>query len=195
METSCELRITEDATEGRRLQIAWQDNKFHVSGVVCLNRLEGEDPKGERYSEKYFVAHVGSCPIAYSRVVWDRIDRRARILCVHTLFHGLQGLMLNTIVNWLQATSTEQKLTIVVDVRADYPALHYTLEELGFFPTVYYPGLVSGEGGRVDVVQFTWLFGYDFADSLQWTGKVDWSEAKKVTGVVANLASGAVSEL
>jgi len=187
-----DFRITENAALERRLQIEWQQHGFHLSGIVGLNRLEGENPEGARYSEKSFVGHIGPHPVACSRLVWDYIDRRARILCLHTLFHGLQGLMLAAIVNSLQAASSEPR-TIVIDARADCPALHSTLEQLGFFPTVYYPSLISGMSGRIDAVQFTRLSGSDFAENLRWIDEIHWPEARDMVEVITNLASAAAT--
>lgn len=178
------MRIDDNSSEGRRLQNQWQTDNLHASGIVSLKRLVGEDPEGKRYSEDFFVAHAGAQAVAWSQVARDHVDRRARILCLHTRFHGLQGLLLNTIVDRLQAASSEPARAIVVDVRADHPAVHCTLEKLGFFPTVYYPGLIAGPKGRIDVVQFTRLAGHDVAESLQWMDGVDWPEARDVAETV-----------
>ena len=188
-----EFRITEDVALERRLNLEWQQLGPYLSGIVGLNRLEGEDPTGGRYSDKSFVAYIGSHPVACSRVVWDHVDRRARILSLYTLFHGLQGLMIATIVDWLQTDLRDARINIVIDVRADCPALHSTLEQLGFFPTVYYPGFVAGVSGRVDVVQYTRLSGpgSDCTENLRWIEKVHWPEAREISEVVTHLSRAA----
>ncbi len=188
-----EFRTVEDVALERRLKLQWQEHGPYLSGIVGLNRLEGEDPVGVRYSDKSFVGYIGPHPVACSRVVWDHLDRRARILSLYTLFHGLQGLMLSAIVDWLQAGSGNARVAIVVDVLADSPVLHGTLERIGFFPTVYYPGFVAGVSGRVDVVQFTRLSGpgSDCTQNLRWIDKVNWPEAREISEVVTRLARAA----
>jgi GNAT superfamily N-acetyltransferase len=174
--------------EAQRPQDEWQLDNPHASGIVSLNRLVGVDPQGKRYSEECFNANAGSQIVARSRVASDHVDRRARILYLHTLFHGLQGLLLKTIVERLQSGSAGAARTLVVDVRADHPAVHRTLEKLGFFPTIYYPALIAGANGRIDVVQYTRLAGHDIAESLQWMDRVDWPEARGVAEVVTRPA-------
>ena len=183
-----QFSIENDPSEGRRLQDKWQLDNPHASGIVCLRRLLGEDPQGKRYSDEFFIAKTGGRAVAWSRVYSDYVDRRARIMHLHSRFHGLQGPLLKTIVERLQDSSPESARTLVIDVRADHPALHRTLEKLGFFPTIYYPALIADANGRIDVVQFTRLAGHDVAESLQWMDRVGWLQARNVAEVVARPA-------
>ena len=139
----------------------WKDTPPHNSGVIGLNRLEGEDPKGERYENLYLCVTLDGKPLALARVSLDHLDRRARILFLESKFHGLQGLILAKATQILeQRDGSNSSVSIVIDVRADFLRLQSTLEQLGFFPTVYYPALISvtnedGHAGRVDGIQFT----------------------------------------
>lgn len=100
-----------------------------------------------------------------ARVSVDLEDLRARVLYLETSFNGLQGLFLARIIEALKGDQALKGLvTVVVDVRADFPALHGSLESLGFFPTVFYPALIEGHSGRIDAVQFTHMF----PDASRW---------------------------
>lgn len=140
----------------------------HNGGIVGLKRLEGNDPEGERYMEKYFQASYGHHLLALARILWDRLDRRARILYLQTKFHGLQGILLAEMINALKRVAQAEELrTIVLDVRADFPSLHVSLGQLGFFPTVYYPSLISNGSGRIDCVQFTLVLEGDINENFK----------------------------
>lgn len=137
----------------------------HDSGVVGLRRLEGVDPMGSRFVNRCFVASSRGSELGIARVSVDLEDLRARVLYLETSFNGLQGLFLARIIEALKGDQALKGLvTVVVDVRADFPALHGSLESLGFFPTVFYPALIEGHSGRIDAVQFTHMF----PDASRW---------------------------
>ncbi|NUO08338.1 MAG: GNAT family N-acetyltransferase [Candidatus Brocadia sp.] len=128
----------------------------HNSGIVRLKRLEGKDPNSKRYSEKYFLVFYKKDLLAVGRISWDHLDCRARILSLQSKFHGLQGILIANIVQSLkQLTRNNDLQTIVLDVRADFSSLHVSLEQLGFFPTIYYPSFISKNSERIDAVQYT----------------------------------------
>ncbi len=176
--------IGEDADLGPRLHAEWGGTDDYASGVISLSRMEGQDPTGSRYTEKFFVGRVGRQPLINARVVWDRVDGRARILTLRTLLSGLQGIVIAAIVNQLEKEAGEEPLTVVVDVRADCPELHSSLRDLKFFPTVYYPGLIARGSGRGDAVQFTRLHRLDYRDSTKCLPELAWPEAKRLVKAI-----------
>ena len=178
------VSIFEDCALGRHLHAEWADLEEHSAGVIGLDRLEGVDLSGRRYTETYFVARIGGTSVAYARVVWDHVDRRARILFMRTLFLGIQSLLVAAIVEQLEIRADRQHLVIVVDVRADYASLQDGLTQLGFFPTVFYPGMIDGAAGRVDAVQFTKLKDLSLANADTWLQVMDWRRAKNVVTAV-----------
>ncbi|MCZ6862125.1 MAG: GNAT family N-acetyltransferase [Alphaproteobacteria bacterium] len=184
------FHVLDDETVAIQLQQQWRSFSPHLSGVVGLNRLEGEDPTGDRYTKKCFVGYIGRCPVSCARIVWDHRDRRARILYLQTRFHGLQGLMVAEILRFLETQSRYTPVSVVIDVRADDPSLHATLEKLGFFPTVYYPCLVAGEDVRLDAVQYTRLYNCPLEESLQFVRHLDWPEANTVVKTVMSIEKG-----
>jgi len=184
LEIDCQSRLETDILQ------RWSNRPLHGSGVIGLRRLEGDDLHGERYQRQYYIGRLGGHDLALARVVWDRVDRRARILEMHTLVQGLQGILLTLIVFELQRQSAGEQLTLVIDVLAHATNLHATLEELGFRPTVYYPGLVATEQERSDAVQYTRLLNCKFEDSLRCLPKIDWQQAREIVGQVRQLHAG-----
>jgi GNAT superfamily N-acetyltransferase len=184
------IAVRRDDQRGHRFLEELGARNPHASGVVSLRRLEGEDPYGERYAEPCFVARLGERDLAAARVVWDRVDCRARILALQARFHGLQGLLLGELVRQIEHEAGNSSLTTVVDVRADHPRLQATLENLGFFPTVYYPALIAGPSGRVDAIQYTRLHGRRIGQSAAVMDNLDWPDAQRVFRAVAELAKG-----
>ncbi len=90
------------------------------------------------------------------------------------LFHGIQGLMFAHVLQALHQEVKDKPLTVVVDVRSDNKKLQLTLEKLGFFPTAYYPSLISYGLRRVDAVQYTRLFNLCFEENLKCTNNLNW---------------------
>lgn len=184
-----EFRVVNDNVVGRELRQAWDDLDLHGSGVVSLRRLEGEDLNQNRYEKKYFVGYAGESPICCARVVCDNQDRRVRVLFMQTLVLGTQGLLLAEILRVFETQFGSTPYTVAIDVCADLPPLHATLENLGFFPTVYYPRLLASGSGRVDAVQFTRLYNCGFETNLKWAEKISWVGAANVIEVVTKLAN------
>jgi hypothetical protein len=155
---------------------------------VDLDRLQGEDAAGSRYTDAHFLGLLAGEPVACARVSWDRCDRRARILSLHSSVAGAQPVLLSRVCDWLECESATDPLSVVVDVRADQPALLTTIEELGFFPTLYYPSLIASEDGRIDVLQYTRLSRQSIEEALQYVAKLDWPAARRAVDTVAALA-------
>jgi hypothetical protein len=103
---------------------------------------------------------------------------------MHTLRPGLQAIILSLIVYEMKGQAAGQPLTIVIDVLAHATQLHVTLEQLGFRPTVYYPGLVAADNGRADAVQYTALLNCAFEDSLGCLPELTWDQAREIVSQV-----------
>jgi hypothetical protein len=157
----------------------------HMAGIISLQRLEGTDSKGIRYRRSHFLACLDNYPVAYALIVWDHLDHRLRILDLRTLCDGIQGLMIQHILDKIVRELAANPLTVVVDVRADNVRLHTTLETFGFFPTVYYPALIAEGKFRIDAVQFTRLYNLDFDKSWNSVDFKEWPLAATVVSSVS----------
>jgi Acetyltransferase (GNAT) family len=181
---SVNKRIAEQL--GRR----WSGVNSHSSGVVGLRRLEGIDLEGTRYLERHFVATSNGEVLGIARVSVDRRDLRARVLYLQTASDGLQSLLLARLIEeLLNDVALAGLLTIVVDVRADFPKFQTSLDALGFFPTVYYPAFISGERGRIDAVQFTRILRRDVSGKFEAVADLD-DHGSEVMETVLSLEFG-----
>ena len=115
-----------------------------------------------------------------ARAVWDRTDRRARILDLRVERDGLQAGMLADATRELLRMAGNGPLVVIVNVRADALGLQHALEQLQFFPTSYYPGLIAAAGGRCDAVQYTRLHRRRIEEGLEFVTDIDWPRAKSV---------------
>lgn len=196
VETSAPVHVTaaagveRDDTAGRELLAARAADTRHASGVVALRRLEGIDPAGRRYTDACFVDRTAAGAVA--RVLWDHVDRRARVLSMHTPAAGGEVAMMAQIARSLEALPQGGPGALVVEVRADRPDLHAGLEALGFFPTVYYPGLLDTGAGRVDAVQLTRLVDVNIEEVSVNSGTALCPGGSEVARRVAALARAAV---
>lgn len=179
-----------DQTESSFPDADWidpTDPQDHSSGVLNLRRIKGSNLGEVRFLEKHFVGRARNRVLGVARVSVDLLDRRARVIHLQVRSQGLQAPFLMKIVHQLNAELARHGLAvIVVDVRADFPALHASLEALGFFPTVYYPALIAGECGRVDAVQFTRICGEDVGDAPAILPELD-QETAKIAQTVLSL--------
>jgi hypothetical protein len=187
--SSAALVLADSRTRARRLQRAWTEASPHRSGVVGLDRYEGVDRRTDRFATRWLVAEHGGRAVGWARVAFDRVDQRARILRVDRKSAGLESEILAGVVGALAREAEAGPLTAVVDVRVDNRRLQATLEDVGFFPTVYYPRLLATEGGRLDAVQYTRTWGREFAVSSEWTRALPWGEAGRVIETVRTLAA------
>ncbi len=128
----------------------------HTSGIVGLRRIRGLNLWGQRFLDRYYVMRQRDDLLGIAQVSVDLEDSRVRVLRLEVQFDGLQAFFLRRVLEHLQSEEPLQQLACtVVDVRADFPRLHASLQAMGFSPTVYYPAFVATESGRVDAVQFT----------------------------------------
>jgi hypothetical protein len=160
------LRVHTAAPEA--LLPPWLVSRQHASGVVGLRRIRGTDPGASRFIEEHLIASVRDHVVGVAEVSVDLHDRRCRILSLEVESDGWQGHFVREIIAHVSGNYRIAGLAIVVlDVRADFPALHASLEACGFFPSIYYPALIATPSGRVDAVQFTRLHRQDLIDMFQ----------------------------
>jgi hypothetical protein len=177
-------RSAPDVTVDELAEEAALDPLGNRSDVIGLRRLEGEDPSGRRYRQRYFVARLSGRPIACARAVWDALDMRVRLLDLKVSQAGGESPLIKAIVSVLASEQGQASHSLAVDVRADAIALHDDLRGCGFFPTAYYPALIADGEGRSDAVQFTHLHGFDFEKALQSANLSEWPAAAAVVAHV-----------
>jgi len=181
---TCDIEIYEDENARQPPEIL-KNLTPHKAGIISLKRLQGKDDKGIRYRRRYFLATLDNHLVAYALTVYDNSDKRLRILDLRTLFDGIQGIIIQHILEKAIHDFIGSSLTVVVDVRADNVCLHATLTKLGFFPTGYYPALIAEADYRIDAVQFTRLYNLDFEKARN---SVDFKEWPLATAVVSSIS-------
>ncbi len=184
MPTPCRIEIYEDEAE-QELPGMLKNLARHKAGIISLQRLEGKDSQGLRYRRKYFLAYLDNQPIAYALAVWDGLDRRLRILDLRSMLDGVQGLLIQHILQKAAGEIADRPLTVVLDVSADNVKLHATLQKLGCFPTVYYPALIAVGEFRADAVQFTRLFNLNYRESLVNAKFMEWTSANALASRIS----------
>jgi GNAT superfamily N-acetyltransferase len=182
--SALQIKVRQDDAKGKVFMENWRTRGLHYSGVIGLNRLEGVDVQRMRYRREYHIASIEEEDVGCIRLVWDLLDRRARMLEMQVLVEGIQGILMSETISSVARRKDQEHLTIVLDVRADSVMLHNTLTQLGFFPTVYYPALISDQKCRCDAVQFTLLLGCEFDTSLRFLERVNWEDAATVVNSV-----------
>jgi hypothetical protein len=179
------LQIHEEAWTGR-LPDAVQVAPAGVQ-AIGLRRLEGDSAGSRRYERSLFVASLDGRIVAHARTSYDRCDQRLRVIELRAATECLASVLIGHILRQRQAAGHDAPFVVIIDARADHPGLHLALEQIGFFPTVYYPALIQEGGERFDVVQFTWLFGRDLGSSRE---RADLGEWPLACEVVAPITSG-----
>ncbi|MBV8235783.1 MAG: GNAT family N-acetyltransferase [Acidimicrobiia bacterium] len=174
------FEVRRDDEGGRRMLEGRGGDLDHRSGVIGLRPLEGEDREGRRYERPYFLGLQGDRVVGCARAVWDWTDRRARILDLRMERDGLQAGMLADTTRALLRMAGDGPLVVIVNVRADALGLQRDLEQLQFFPTSYYPGLIAVAGGRCDAVQYTHLHRRRIEEGLEFVTDIDWPRARSV---------------
>ena len=153
-----------------------------------LRRLEGSNQGGRRNDTRFYVADADGADAGFVRVVWDHIDRRARVLDLRSESIAIGARLIEAAVADLLAEAADGHLLIAVDLRADALALQSRLEAQGFLPTAYYPVLIAEGPERIDAVQFTRLDRRAIEQSLDLLSGLDWPGARRVVDCV--VASG-----
>ena len=153
-------------------------------GVVELHHLCGVDSRDGRYTRRRLAlaAMLGSS--AEASFVFDHRDRRARIERLLVGSPVLYPSVIAATLDAIERVSGGEPFTAVVDVRADAAPLQFCLERAAFFPTAYFPAAVAREGGRRDVVQYSYLCDLALANALSISEPIDWPAARAVIAAV-----------
>ena len=158
----------------------------HQSGVVCLSRLEGEDKDLQRYDHQFFLAEINGNPVACARFALDKIDKRNRLLSFHSHDCDQADLILVHIIRRMEQTVRNPILQVVIDIRADNLSIQVALEDLGFFPTTFYPALIDQDGSRIDGIQYTHFITPLSEKILSVKNKLKWPAAQKLADQVTD---------
>lgn len=152
-----------------------------------LRRPEGPQEEG-RYRRIDVVARRAGRVLGRACVRLDLADRRARIVRLESATEGAQGTTLGAALRVLHAGSAGRVASTVIDVRADAPRLHATLERMRFFPSAYLPAVLATPTGYSDVVQYTRLTSGSIKEAAELVADLAWPQAWRVIGCVVALA-------
>ena len=150
------------------------------TAIVELFPFMGVEPRPERFDHAWYVASVGEAEVAAARVLYDHTDARARILGLRATHPGTEAQFVESIVADLLRAANHGPLVIVVCVRAGALAAQIGLEAADFFPTAYFPNMISTAAGRAGVIQYTRLFHRSWRDSIHFVTSKEWPEAKRL---------------
>jgi ribosomal protein S18 acetylase RimI-like enzyme len=179
-----DVRVRRDDASGRR----WFDGPADIfdrsAGIVGLNPLQGVDHRNGRFTHAYYLAESAFSEVGAARVVYDRVDARARVLGLRTAAPEVCAALLQHLVNDLLCLAGDGRLVIIVLVDGNCSQAQADLTKLGFFPTVYLPAFIAAPRGRNDVVQYTRLAGCSLGESNIGVTAKDWPEAEKVIAQV-----------
>jgi hypothetical protein len=158
------------------------------AGIVGLNPLQGVDHRSGRFTHAYYLARSACTEVGAARVVYDRVDARARVLGLRTTVPGVRAVLLQYLVNDLLRSAGSGRLVIIVLVCSSCSQGQIDLTNLRFFPTVYLPAFIAAPRGRADVVQYTRLDGCSLRESSDAVTAKHWPEAEKVIAQVLGFA-------
>jgi len=183
-----EVSIRRDDAAGRRWFDGPTDMFDRSAGIIGLNPLQGVDYRNGRFMSAYYVASSASSDVGAARVIYDRVDARARVLGLRTAAPAVRAALLQYLVNDLLRLAGDSRLVIIVLVSSNCSQAQADLSNLGFFPSVYLPAFVAAAPGRSDAVQYTRLAGCSLRESIQGVTAKDWPEAEKVIAQVLRFA-------
>jgi GNAT superfamily N-acetyltransferase len=183
-----DVRVRRDDLAGRRWFDGPADMFDRRAGIIGLNPLQGVDRRNGRFTHAYYLAKSACSEVGAARVVYDRVDARARVLGLRTAAADVCAALLQHLVNDLLHLAGAGRLVIIVLVDSNCSQAQADLTSLGFFPTVYLPAFVAAPQGRSDVVQYTRLAGCSLGASTNAVTAKHWPEAEKVIAQVLRFA-------
>jgi GNAT superfamily N-acetyltransferase len=182
------VKVRRDDMAGRR----WFDGPAEIfdrsAGIIGLKPLQGEDHRNGRFMHAYYLAESASSEVGAARVVYDRVDARARVLGLRTAAPDVCAALLQHLVDDLLRLAGDGRLVIIALVDGNCSQAQADLTSLGFFPTVYLPAFVAAPRGRNDVVQYTRLAGCSLGESTNAVTAKNWPQAEKVIAQVLRFA-------
>ena len=183
-----DVKVRRDDLAGLR----WFDGPTDIfdrsAGIIGLNPLQGVDHCSSRFTHAYYLALSSFSEVGAARVVYDRIDARARVLGLRTAAPGVRAALLQYLVNDLPRLAGDGRLVVIVLVGSNCGQAQADLTNLGFFPTIYLPEFIAAPPGRSDVVQYTRLAGCSLRDSANAVTAKHWPEAERVIAQVLRFA-------
>lgn len=163
------------------------------SGVVVLNHLRGESG-GNRFEMEDIQFSFNGKKFGSVGLDLDRLDGRLKIAYILSAYPIMHALMMRRVFQYVKekfCDSNRRHFVIDICIYADDVNFQYILEDMGFFPTAYFPGLVDQEHERVDCVQYTRILGvvdlnYEkLIDSLSGWWSPAWHVGKEVVSAMA----------
>jgi ribosomal protein S18 acetylase RimI-like enzyme len=182
------VKVRRDDVAGRQWFDGPADMFDRSAGIVGLNPLQGVDHRNGRFTHAYYVALSAFSAVGAARVVYDRVDARARVLGLRTATADVCAALLQHLVDDLLRLAGDGRLVIIVLVDGNCSQAQADLTNLGFFPTVYLPAFVAAPRGRSDVVQYTRLAGCSLGESTHAVTAKNWPQAEKVIAQVLRFA-------
>jgi ribosomal protein S18 acetylase RimI-like enzyme len=186
--SATDVKVRRDDVAGRRWFDAPADIFDRGAGIVGLNPLQGVDHRNGRFTHAFYLAESAYSEVGAARVVYDRVDARARVLGLRTAAPDVCATLLQHVVDDLLRAAGDGRLVIIVLVDGSCSQAQADLTSLGFFPTVYLPAFVAAPRGRNDVVQYTRLAGCSLGDSTNAVTAKNWPQAEKVIAQVLRFA-------
>ncbi len=176
LEEKCEVYTLEGAYDEQVLASVRGGLSDCGSCVIHLNRMRGSVARSKRFDRTLLVASRKGEKIGYALADLDTRDQRVKIVEMNGRDSNVREILLKNILR-MAGPRMGSVFSCVIEVRSDDPTLHELLEEIGFFPTAYYPAFILDGGSRIDCVQFTYLENVDLAQACGAAELGDWPEA------------------
>ena len=186
---SGEFRVRRDDKVGQKWFTTPEQIFDRDLGFIGLSPFQGVEQDTGRFDQSYYILSSAKGDIGAARVVYDRIDARARVLGLRSPDHSLGTILLNGLVQHLEKAVKNAPLTTLVCIRADVPDIHAKIEASGFFPTAYFPGMILVMDERRDVIQYTRLTGRSLSESTRMVTALEWPQARTVIEEVVRSVS------
>lgn len=190
-----DVAVLRDDPAGRKWFSGPAELYDHAMGVMGICPMEGPSGRRGRFDRPYFIGLLKGTQVGCVRVLYDRTDARARVVGLRALDEGMRSPLLAGVIQELNRLRGQGPLTVVCYVRADAGSAHRELQELGFFPTAYLPGIAVAATGRRAVVQYTRLFEWLLPESTRGVTASDWPAARQVIEAVVRFSAKGASSL
>jgi hypothetical protein len=160
---------------------------------VDLRRMDELGREEARRKQRYFAALAGDDVVGCIQAAHNRHDRHFRIEAMASTPREAQPEMLRRLIELVDLESNGEPHVIVADLVATRIAQQRALEAVGFVPTSYCPALIAVGRRRLDVVQYTRLFGYTVSSSIGFLDGMRWATAKRLVRHVTTALATAAS--
>ena len=175
-----DVQVRKDNANGKNSYARFSGLSPRLSAFVTFSSLQGLDENTSRFEHRYYRAFLNGAEVGAAWVVYDRIDARARLCGFRNSVDGIEFECLRGIVDDLERAAGESPLGIIIWTRCDFSTIQHELESVGFFPTAYFPQLLSAAEGRVDVIQHTLLTRHSLEASARFVTAREWPAAQRI---------------